>query len=107
MMGKFNVGEHKLVVCTSVAEEGLDFQACNVVIRYDYVTSMISMIQTRGSWLSHLFSFTASWCCVRITFYKWKYGAELVSLKKVVFYSHDYCDPTDDEHFHSIIFISL
>ncbi|KAL8570809.1 hypothetical protein ACOMHN_006958 [Nucella lapillus] len=45
---KFNNGEHRLVVCTSAAEEGLDFQSCNIVIRYDYVTSMISMVQTRG-----------------------------------------------------------
>ncbi|XP_076465243.1 antiviral innate immune response receptor RIG-I-like [Babylonia areolata] len=48
VMFNFNLGEHKLVVCTSAAEEGLDFQACNLVVRYDYVTSMISMIQTRG-----------------------------------------------------------
>ncbi|KAL8589109.1 hypothetical protein ACOMHN_017272 [Nucella lapillus] len=48
VMFNFNAGEHKLVVCTSAAEEGLDFQACNLVVRYDYVTSMISMIQTRG-----------------------------------------------------------
>ncbi|KAK7115822.1 ATP-dependent RNA helicase DHX58-like [Littorina saxatilis] len=48
VMEKFNKGEHKVVVCTSAADEGLDFQACNVVVRYDYVTSMISMIQTRG-----------------------------------------------------------
>ena len=48
VLDKFNKGEHELVVCTSAAEEGLDFQACNVVIRYDYVTSMVSMIQTRG-----------------------------------------------------------
>ena len=48
-MAKFNVGDHKVVVCTSAAEEGLDFQACNVVVRYDHVTNMISMIQTRGN----------------------------------------------------------
>ena len=48
VMDKFNTGEHKVVVCTSAAEEGLDFQACNIVIRYDYVTSLISMMQTRG-----------------------------------------------------------
>ena len=48
VLEKFNKGVHKLVVCTSAAEEGLDFQACNVVVRYAYVTSMISMIQTRG-----------------------------------------------------------
>ena len=49
VMEKFNKGEHKVVVCTSAAEEGLDFQACNVVVRYNHVTSMISMIQTRGN----------------------------------------------------------
>ena len=49
VMAKFNVGDHKVVVCTSAAEEGLDFQACSVVVRYDHVTSMISMIQTRGN----------------------------------------------------------
>ena len=48
VMDKFNKGDHQVVVCTSAAEEGLDFQACNVVIRYDYITSMIAMIQTRG-----------------------------------------------------------
>ncbi|KAK7473348.1 hypothetical protein BaRGS_00035396 [Batillaria attramentaria] len=48
VMKDFNMGKHKVVVCTSAAEEGLDFQACSAVIRYDYVTSMISMIQTRG-----------------------------------------------------------
>nr|KAG5689284.1 hypothetical protein BaRGS_033076 [Batillaria attramentaria] len=48
VMKGFNAGKHKVVVCTSAAEEGLDFQACNIVVRYDYVTSMVAMIQTRG-----------------------------------------------------------
>nr|KAG5689282.1 hypothetical protein BaRGS_033074 [Batillaria attramentaria] len=48
VMHDFNTGKHKIVVCTSAAEEGLDFQSCNIVIRYDYVTSMVSMVQTRG-----------------------------------------------------------
>ena len=48
VLEKFNKGDHQLVVCTSAAEEGLDFQACNVVVRYDYVASMIAMIQSRG-----------------------------------------------------------
>ncbi|KAK7473371.1 hypothetical protein BaRGS_00035419, partial [Batillaria attramentaria] len=47
VMHDFNTGKHKIVVCTSAAEEGLDFQSCNIVIRYDYVTSMVSMVQTR------------------------------------------------------------
>lgn len=45
---KFNNGDHKVVVCTSAAEEGLDFQACSVVVRYTYVTNVVSMIQSRG-----------------------------------------------------------
>lgn len=48
VMKGFNEGKHKVVICTSAAEEGLDFQACNIVVRYDYVTSMVAMIQTRG-----------------------------------------------------------
>lgn len=48
VMAKFNAGVHKLVICTSAAEEGLDFKACNLVIRYLYEASMVSMIQTRG-----------------------------------------------------------
>ncbi|XP_070210700.1 ATP-dependent RNA helicase DHX58-like isoform X2 [Littorina saxatilis] len=48
VLDKFNQGEHKVLICTSAAEEGLDFQDCNVVIRYDFITTMISMIQTRG-----------------------------------------------------------
>nr|KAG5689285.1 hypothetical protein BaRGS_033077 [Batillaria attramentaria] len=48
VLTNFNAGKHKVVVCTSAAEEGLDFQSCNIVIRYDYVTHMISMVQTRG-----------------------------------------------------------
>ncbi|XP_076451112.1 ATP-dependent RNA helicase DHX58-like [Babylonia areolata] len=48
VLDKFNKGDHKVLVCTSVAEEGLDIQACSVVIRYDYRANVIAMIQTRG-----------------------------------------------------------
>ncbi|KAK7100598.1 hypothetical protein V1264_023519 [Littorina saxatilis] len=48
VMAKFNAGIHKVVICTSAAEEGLDFKACNLVIRYLYEASMVSMVQTRG-----------------------------------------------------------
>ncbi|XP_076466579.1 ATP-dependent RNA helicase DHX58-like [Babylonia areolata] len=48
VMSRFNNGSIKVVICTSAAEEGLDFQACNFVIRYLYEASMVSMIQIRG-----------------------------------------------------------
>ncbi|KAG0332354.1 Dicer-like protein 1 [Podila horticola] len=37
-----------LLVATSVAEEGLDIQACNVVIRFDPITTTTSYMQSRG-----------------------------------------------------------
>ncbi|KAG0020611.1 Dicer-like protein 1 [Podila clonocystis] len=37
-----------LLIATSVAEEGLDIQACNVVIRFDPITTTTSYMQSRG-----------------------------------------------------------
>ncbi|KAI1304584.1 Dicer-like protein 1 [Mortierella claussenii] len=39
---------YNLLVATSVAEEGLDIQPCNFVVRFDPVTTIISYIQSRG-----------------------------------------------------------
>lgn len=45
----FESGKYNILVATSVLEEGIDIQACNVVIRYMYIKDMISKIQSRGN----------------------------------------------------------
>ncbi|KAG9061832.1 Dicer-like protein 1 [Linnemannia hyalina] len=48
IISNFRGKAYNLLVSTSVAEEGLDIQPCNVVIRFDPVTTTISYIQSRG-----------------------------------------------------------
>ncbi|KAH7909570.1 hypothetical protein BJ138DRAFT_1154965 [Hygrophoropsis aurantiaca] len=47
-VGDFRSGEKNLIVATSVAEEGLDIQACGNVIRWDVPNNMASWAQSRG-----------------------------------------------------------
>ena len=44
----FEGEKYNILVSTSVLEEGIDIQACNMVIRYMYSKDMIGKIQTRG-----------------------------------------------------------
>ncbi|KZO95256.1 P-loop containing nucleoside triphosphate hydrolase protein [Calocera viscosa TUFC12733] len=44
----FREGRANVMVATSVAEEGLDFQPCNLVVRFDALHTMVSYAQSRG-----------------------------------------------------------
>ena len=48
MISQFNSGKSRLIVCTSVLEEGLDVAACDLVIRFSGVRSLIQFVQSRG-----------------------------------------------------------
>ena len=48
VLSYFRDGTHKIIVATTVAEEGLDIQKCNLVIRYEHVTNEIARTQAKG-----------------------------------------------------------
>ncbi|XP_072260517.1 antiviral innate immune response receptor RIG-I [Pyxicephalus adspersus] len=43
-----NKRDSKLLIATSVADEGIDIPACNLVLLYEYVGNVTKMIQVRG-----------------------------------------------------------
>ena len=47
-MDDFREGRKNILVATDIAQEGLDIQKCNYVIRYDFVSNEIGQVQSRG-----------------------------------------------------------
>ena len=46
---RFKQGDVKLLVTTSVGEEGIDIAECNLTIRYNHVGNEVTTVQTRGT----------------------------------------------------------
>lgn len=48
LKANFEAGFVNCLFCTSVAEEGIDSPACNLVVRFDLYNTMIQFVQSRG-----------------------------------------------------------
>ncbi|GKB72818.1 endoribonuclease Dicer homolog 2 [Tanacetum coccineum] len=48
IIDEFRKGKVNIIVATSILEEGLDVQSCNLVIRFDLSSTVCSFIQSRG-----------------------------------------------------------
>jgi len=49
LLDRFKDGSCKLIFATTVAEEGLDIKACNLVVTYNHTTSEVAQVQRKGS----------------------------------------------------------
>ena len=75
VLKKFDQGDCKILVATSVAQEGIDIRECDYVINYGYLTSDVGRVQSRGKpaiimIISHIMS--RNWC-------KWLHTVTLLS----------------------------
>lgn len=48
---KFREGFYKVIVCTSVALEGIDVPDCNLVINYNFTGNEVTKLQMKGRYL--------------------------------------------------------
>ena len=48
VLDRFKKGEILVLVSTSVVEEGIDIKECNLVVRFDNIPTVTSLIQSRG-----------------------------------------------------------
>ncbi|XP_054763547.2 antiviral innate immune response receptor RIG-I-like [Lytechinus pictus] len=48
VLDKFRNGVHRLLIATSVIQQGIDVPDCNFVYRYNYITDAVARIQARG-----------------------------------------------------------
>ncbi len=50
--------QSKMLIATSVADEGIDIPQCNLVLMYEYVGNVVKMVQVRGNKHMHMLSHT-------------------------------------------------